>query len=427
MGLSGVREPRQFHRDTTTAGYNVFVRALPGGTTLPGNAVSLGGTALQNSFMLAVPAGPRDTSKIAPRNTIAHEMGHMWVGGLSGGGQGGTTWFNEGLNVYYTRLLLMRAGLISVDEYGRDVNASVSAYLTNPYRNASADSLDRLGFSAGIGVGGAQNVPYNRGSLFFADIDARIRAASGGSRKLDDVMQPLWLQRRNGVPLTTTMLLDAFVKEVGPSARTDFEAIIMRGETITPVSNAFGPCFARRTRTDTPPDRRSKAMSGFACRTFPMRSAGHGEAHPVDPLAGELHASIAFRVHGPDRRPDSAAFARWHSATGDLRGFGAVRRLPSERVCEVVEDAHGKRGDGSAGASRRRASPIFEGGSAAHVQARRRGVRVRQQMEAALLREGRERLLSAAGAVGRDATSYGVRTSSSRIPTGGCRSIRRTT
>ncbi|MGH7472005.1 MAG: hypothetical protein ACRENP_28975, partial [Longimicrobiales bacterium] len=180
-----------------------------------------------------------------------HEMGHMWIGGLTGGGTGGTTWFNEGMNVYYTRLLLMRAGLTTIDDYGRDLNASVSAYYANPFRNASADSLDRLGFSAGVGAGSAQNVPYARGSLYFADMDARIRAASGDTRRLDDVMLPLFAQRRSGVPLTPAMLIDAFVKEIGPAARTAFHAVIIRGETLEPHSNAFGPCFERRIRTDT--------------------------------------------------------------------------------------------------------------------------------------------------------------------------------
>jgi hypothetical protein len=42
------------------------------------------------------------------------------------------------------------------------------------------------------------------------------------------------------------MLLDALVKEIGPSARERFEAVIVRGETIVPETGAFGPCFERR-------------------------------------------------------------------------------------------------------------------------------------------------------------------------------------
>ncbi|MFB3828126.1 MAG: hypothetical protein ACE15B_15255 [Bryobacteraceae bacterium] len=231
---------RKFYRDSTTPVYRVFVRALPGAQRV------MGGTALQNSFMVAVPAGAADPSAAAPRNTLAHEMGHMWVGGLTGRTQGGVTWFAEGLNVYYTRLLMLRAGLAGVDDYEKDINASARGYFTNPYRNESAESLDRLGFSTGIGAGSAQNVPYMRGSLYFSDVDAKIRAASGGRRKLDDVMLPLFDRRRKGEPLTKEDLIQALVKEIGPAARSEFEAVIVRGETIVPVSEAFGPCFERR-------------------------------------------------------------------------------------------------------------------------------------------------------------------------------------
>ena len=75
--------------------------------------------------------------------------------------------------------------------------------------------------------------------------------ASRAARKLDDLLLPLFAQRRNGVALTPEMLIDALVKEVGPVARETFQAVIMRGETLEPVSNAFGPCFERRARTDS--------------------------------------------------------------------------------------------------------------------------------------------------------------------------------
>lgn len=228
---------RRFYRDTTTSSYRVFVRALPG---------TGGGTALQNSFMLGTAPGAADPTKTGPRATLAHEMGHMWVGGLSGGGVGGTTWFNEGLNVYYTRLLLLRSGLAPAIDYERDINQTARAYYTNSYRNASADELARLGFSRGVGARSAQNVPYTRGSLYFADVDAKIRAASGARRKLDDVILALFERRRSGEEITPDALVDALVKEIGPAAREKFEAVIVRGETIAPESGAFGPCFERR-------------------------------------------------------------------------------------------------------------------------------------------------------------------------------------
>jgi predicted metalloprotease with PDZ domain len=147
-----------------------------------------------------------------------------------------------------------------VADYERDVNSSARGYFSSPYRTVSADSIARLGFSTGIGAGSAQNLPYVRGSLYFADVDAKIRAASGGRRKLDDVMLPLFARRRNGEQIDRRSLVDALVKELGPSARDEFEAVIIRGELLEPASGAFGPCFERRPTTYTLNGRES---SGF--------------------------------------------------------------------------------------------------------------------------------------------------------------------
>jgi predicted metalloprotease with PDZ domain len=242
----------------------VFVRALPDATR------GLGGTALQNSFMIGVPAaGATDPSAEAPRGTIAHEMGHMFVGQISGVGETGAPWFAEGLNVHYTRLVLLRSGLAPVSQYVTSVNETARQYYSNKFRNESAASLDRIGFSAGVGGGGAQNVPYTRGSLYFATVDFKIRDASGGKRSLDSVMLPLFAQRRGGKPFTTEHLLNAFAEAYGPSARSDFDSIIVRGETVVPPSGAFGPCLDRRPATFTVQERQADGYEWFRVESVP--------------------------------------------------------------------------------------------------------------------------------------------------------------
>lgn len=227
---------RRFYRDPDSSPYRVFIRAVGRG----------GGTASGRSFMDAVPGGTGDSTKRAPRENIAHEIGHYFVGELSGGLVGETPWYEEGVNTHYTRLLLVRAGLISVDEYLSDVNADARGYYTNPYRNYSADSIRLIGFSTGFGGASAQNLAYTRGSLFWANIDASVRAASKGRRKLDDVIVPLLVARQKGQRLTQQVLFDALDKELGPAFRDQFDRVITRGETLIPESGAFGPCFERK-------------------------------------------------------------------------------------------------------------------------------------------------------------------------------------
>ena len=166
-------------------------------------------------------------------------------------------------------MLLLRSGLGSVSDYERDINASARGYYSSPYRTASADSIARLGFSTGIGAGSAQNLPYVRGSLYFADLDAHIRAASRGRRTLDDVILPLFERRRRGERIDQRAFVDAIVTELGPTARERFEAVVLRGELLEPASNAFGPCFERRPATYTINGREATGFEWVRIPTIP--------------------------------------------------------------------------------------------------------------------------------------------------------------
>lgn len=222
---------KRFFRDTSPRRYRFFMRIGPDNN-------GVGGAGLYNSFMLFVPVEPELTEGI--RGTIAHEMTHNWVGSLEGP-PGATFWFSEGLVVYYTRLLMFRAGLFSPDEFLEDANDTVVRYLTNPLRNLPNDSIEEHFWKDR----NAQVVPYDRGSLYFAHVDAKIRAASDGDRSVDDIVLEMLDRRKNGEKLTKEMWLELLEKELGPSALEEFESVIIRGEDFVPDSDAFGPLFKR--------------------------------------------------------------------------------------------------------------------------------------------------------------------------------------
>jgi len=222
---------KSFFRDTSTDPYRFFMRVGPDNS-------GVGGAGLYNSFMLFVPVEPELTE--GARGTIAHEMIHKWVGGIKGS-PGETLWFSEGLTVHYTRLLTFRAGLFSADEFLEDANGTVTRYLTNPLRNMPNDEIEKNFWKDR----NAQVIPYDRGSLYFAHMDAKIRAASKGMRSLDDVTLAMFDRRKNGEETTKELWLELLEKELGPSALTDFDSIIIRCEDFVPDSGALGPCFER--------------------------------------------------------------------------------------------------------------------------------------------------------------------------------------
>ncbi len=215
--------------------YRVFMRFLD---TPPVG----GGTALPNSFMLSRAAAPRDPAAEGPRTTFAHEMIHQWVGGVdSPGAVGISSWFSEGLTTHYTALAPMRAGFSTVAEYGEQIDAMARGYWGSEARDWSAEKIAKAGF----GSESIRHVPYNRGALYFADLDAKIRAKSGGKRKLDDLLAPMFVSREKGAAFDHEAWKAMVGGELGPDAIATFEKVVLGGEMFVPDAGAFGPCFTR--------------------------------------------------------------------------------------------------------------------------------------------------------------------------------------
>ncbi len=214
--------------------YRVFVRILD---TPPFG----GGTALTDSFMLSRgPAEPGEGSE-GLQGLLFHEMIHGFVGGIDGP-VGVTSWFSEGLTSYYTTQLQLRGGFVSVDRYGEEINEVAREYYANAARNWSAARIVEVGF----GDNDIRHLPYRRGELYFADLDSRIRARSGGRRNLDLVMREIFEQREQGARFDHDVWREVVSRELGPEAAAEFDALILDGTaTLVPASDAFGPCFAR--------------------------------------------------------------------------------------------------------------------------------------------------------------------------------------
>ncbi|MFN3607754.1 MAG: hypothetical protein ACK4Y9_01695 [Hyphomonas sp.] len=195
-----------------------------------------------NSFIFGTVEGEdRDPDEV--RGLLAHEALHHFVGGYGdGGGAGGQQWYSEGVTNYYTVVLPYRAGLTSLEHYINDFNGFAKSYYTNPQSNLSNAEVTRLFFADG----NAQIVPYNRGPLYVAQVDARIRAASGGELRVDDLIFDFidgQKEAEDGVALWHD-LVEIYLGDAGSA---EFRAM-MEGAPLDLPADLFGPCFVAEER-----------------------------------------------------------------------------------------------------------------------------------------------------------------------------------
>jgi M61 glycyl aminopeptidase len=240
---------RAFFADEDPAPYQIFVRVLPAMRDRSNGMGQL------SSFLSAI--GPATSFGPGLRTNMAHEMMHRWLGlGLRlAGPDGSNFWFTEGFTVHYARALMLRAGLISPEEFLSELKGATTRYFSNEHASASNEEI-RRGFFDDDAL---SVVPYTRGALYAAELDAAIRRASGGARSLDDVMRELYRlslsserapENELGLrELPQSTFREAVSRELGPPGVARFEAVILRGERPEPPSEAFGPCFKREARS----------------------------------------------------------------------------------------------------------------------------------------------------------------------------------
>ncbi len=174
--------------------------------------------------------------------TLAHEMVHTFVGALDSPRGLLSSWYAEGLAVYYQRVLPWRPGLISTADFLADLNKTAGRYYTD-LLNDTPNSRIPARFWADTRV---RVLPYDRGSLYFAQVNAEIRQRSHGKRSLDDLVLQMVERRRRGLPVNEAAWVSLLRQALGNRGVAQFHAM-MDGKLVVPPSGAFGPCFERTT------------------------------------------------------------------------------------------------------------------------------------------------------------------------------------
>ncbi|HEV2446151.1 MAG TPA: PDZ domain-containing protein, partial [Candidatus Sulfopaludibacter sp.] len=104
-------------------------------------------------------------------------------------------WVSEGLSVYYQDLLLVRAGLITRQQYLEKMETSMGRFQSaggHHYQSATDSSMHTWG-NSGVGLDRNTTISYyENGGMIGAMLDLAIRHASRNARSLDDVMRGLY-------------------------------------------------------------------------------------------------------------------------------------------------------------------------------------------------------------------------------------------
>src|SRR5687767_3176016 len=196
-----------------------------------------------NSFSLYLSKDLTTLSK--HRHALAHELFHAWnpqrlgdfevIGGVE---DERLYWFSEGVTDYYASVLLLRAGLISLEDYVAGYNSLTKEYYTSPIRLLTVAEMVRKRQTSYE----VDRLFYKRGALLAHYWDNAIRSRTNNKSSLDDVMRSLLKSAKaRGVSLSHKRIADALRPYLGEKGVSDIEKYIDRGELV-PAENFFGMC-----------------------------------------------------------------------------------------------------------------------------------------------------------------------------------------
>jgi predicted metalloprotease with PDZ domain len=210
-----------FFADPVERPYYIFLHAH-----LSGN-----GVAATQAFVLGIT--PKTTVE-SVQSMLGHEMTHTWTTADL------PKWYTEGDAVYYQTLLPWRAGLMPIEKRLADINLTTARYYTNDAINApDSDILPKFWSDMRYNV-----LPYDRGAIYFAVLDGKIRRASGGKRSVDDLVRAMVALGRDEKKVSEETWIDFLRKELGEEGPAVHQAM-MSGRKLVPESGDYGPCFRR--------------------------------------------------------------------------------------------------------------------------------------------------------------------------------------
>ena len=213
-----------FH-GTAGAPFRFLVRSYVGGPITSGRADL-------DSFMLYMPYGiKQDLLKL--HSLIAHEMVHALIKDLDDAPGDEGDWYTEGTADYFAIVLPYTAGLFNSCDYVTAINEEAALYYTNSLRNLANRMITKSMWSGR----NAWTVPYARGALYFADLNAKLKQHHANADVLDLVNETS-RRIRLGAPANNRTWRKVLASRAGRWAVSDW-SFMLEGKLLLPV-DAFG-------------------------------------------------------------------------------------------------------------------------------------------------------------------------------------------
>ncbi len=255
---------RDEFRDYDQPFYNVIV--------LPKDD-NVAGVRFENMFISFFKA---DVTREQMYTLMAHEMAHNWFTGSIVKPNAGESplryaWFYEGVNDYFARKMLWKAGILTTDDFVKLVNRDLNNIADNPNRAASYDDAVKASKE------GRYNQPfiklsYYRGGLMGLLMDNGIHNGDP-KRSLADLVRDVYSTSRTGGGQVTPDEIFAAARRYGYDLRGDFERFIVKGEPISLAGKKFCDAYELRQAMLPSFDRGFGVSSGKLTNVDPGKAA----------------------------------------------------------------------------------------------------------------------------------------------------------
>lgn len=203
---------------------------------------NVAGTRIENLFVSFFKS---DVTRDQLYVLLSHEMLHNWLTAdlikLAKGELGlRYQWFYEGFTDYFSRKLLLDAGLLSKHKFADLVNRDIINIADNPHKNTTYQDLVEA-TKTGKFNQSFNKLSYYRGALIALNWNVTIAERWKG-KSLGDLIEDVY-QLAIKAPISEQIFFELIKKNYGIDAKADFERYILRGEPISVPPNALGNSY----------------------------------------------------------------------------------------------------------------------------------------------------------------------------------------